>query len=106
MKQDVIGWYTTHSGAERVIFTLTSSLIQQTPVDAFDASPQKQHREDAALAYVSCRMTLRDHVCEACVMSVPGRAGISSPVGFHGVCPVFVLFNFLACHMTFVKSCY
>ena len=45
-------------------------------------------------------------VCEACVISVPGRAGIVSPVGLHGVCPVFVLFNFLACCMAFVKSCY
>ena len=40
------------------------------------------------------------------MISVPGGAGIVSPVGLHGVCPVFVLFNFLACHMTFVKSCY
>ena len=55
MKQDVIGWYTTHSGAERVVFTLTSSLIQQTAVDGFYASPQKQHREDTALAYEAHR---------------------------------------------------
>lgn len=38
-----------------MVFTLTSSLIQQTAVDAFYASPQKQHREDTALAYEAHR---------------------------------------------------
>ena len=52
------------------------------------------------------RMTLSDHVCKAYMIHVPGRAGILSPVALRGVCPAFVLFNFLACYLTFVKSCY
>lgn len=40
------------------------------------------------------RMMLSDHLCKACMMSVPGRAGILSPLGLHGLCPVFCLIFF------------